>query len=323
MKQLQVIKMALAFFLAMTIAQCFGLQYTASAGIVGLLTIQNTRKETFQICLKRVLFFFLAFICAYVVFLIFGYSAMSFAIFLFIFIGLSFLGHLEDGIAMNAVIATHYLIEESMNLFWIQNEFGIFMIGLLIGILINLYMPSQRTKIEQSLFELDQNIKELLVRMSTCLLKEQKQGSLFDEFENVLELVERMTKQTYAEVNNRLLNDTKYELQYLLMRKEQINVLKDIYDFIVRIDFVGNQALDMSDFINKMSFEYHENNDVEGLKEELSILKKHYQHDELPQTREEFENRAMLYTILCYLEKFLDLKSNFCGKGAYCMHSVS
>lgn len=50
MKQLQVIKMALAFFLAMTIAQCFGLQYTASAGIVGLLTIQNTRKETFQIC---------------------------------------------------------------------------------------------------------------------------------------------------------------------------------------------------------------------------------------------------------------------------------
>ena len=107
------------------------------------------------------------------------------------------------------------------------------------------------------------------------------------------------------------------------MRKEQINVLKDIYDFIVRIDFVGNQALDMSDFINKMSFEYHENNDVEGLKEELSILKKHYQHDELPQTREEFENRAMLYTILCYLEKFLDLKSNFCGKGAYCMHSVS
>ncbi len=58
MKQLQVIKMALAFFLAMTIAQCFGLQYTASAGIVGLLTIQNTRKETFQICLKRVLSFF-------------------------------------------------------------------------------------------------------------------------------------------------------------------------------------------------------------------------------------------------------------------------
>ena len=86
MKQLQVIKMALAFFLAMTIAQCFGLQYTASAGIVGLLTIQNTRKETFQICLKRVLSFFLAFICAYVVFLIFGYSAMSFAISIFKFL---------------------------------------------------------------------------------------------------------------------------------------------------------------------------------------------------------------------------------------------
>lgn len=81
MKRLQVIKMAVAFFLAMTIAQFFDLQYTASAGIVGLLTIQNTRKETFQICLKRVLSFFLAFICAFIVFRFYGYSAMSFAIF--------------------------------------------------------------------------------------------------------------------------------------------------------------------------------------------------------------------------------------------------
>lgn len=323
MKRLQVIKMAVAFFLAMTIAQFFDLQYTASAGIVGLLTIQNTRKETFQICLKRVLSFFLAFICAFIVFRFYGYSAMSFAIFLTIFIGLSFFGGLEDGIAMNAVIATHYLIEESMNFFWIQNEFGIFMIGLFSGILINLYMPSQRKKIEQSLFELDQNIKELLVRMSNCLLKERKQGSLYNEFESVFELVEMMTKQTYAEMNNRLVNDTKYELQYLLMRKEQVNVLKDIYDLIVRIDFVGNQALDMSDFINKMSLEYHENNDVENLKKELIVLKKHYQHDELPQTRIEFENRAMLYTILCYLEKFLDLKSVFCEQGFSCNHSLS
>lgn len=318
MKFLQVMKMSLAFFIAMTIAQLLGLRYAPSAGIVGLLTIQNTRKETFQICLKRVLSFFLALICAEIVFQIFQYSALSFAIFLILFVGFSFLGHLEDGIAMNAVIATHYLIEESMNVFWIKNEFGIFMIGIFVGILINLYMPSQRIKIEQSLYQLDENIKVLLVRMSDCLLKEQKQGSLYMEFEKVFDMVEMMSKQTYEEVNNRLLNDTKYELQYLLMRKEQLAVLKDIYDLIVHIDFVGNQAFDMSHFLNQVALEYHKNNNVENLKHQFMLLKQHYQHEELPKTREEFENRAMLYTILHYLEKFLDLKAHFCDQGFAC-----
>ena len=78
----------------------------------------------------------------------------------------------------------------------------------------------------------------------------------------------------------------------------------------------------MSDFFKQVSLEYHENNDVVNLKHQLILLKQHYQHEALPQTREEFENRAMLYTILCYLEKFLDLKSDFCGIGV-CTHSYS
>lgn len=311
MKYLQVLKMALAFLFAMTIAQLLNCQYAASAGIVGLLTIQSTKKETLQICLKRLLSFFLALICAFCIFQTIGYSAMSFSLFLLLFVGFSFFGHLEDGIAMNAVITTHYLIEKSMSFNWIQNELTIFLIGITVGILINLYMPNQRQHIQRALLLLDQKIKDLLLDMSGCLLKEQKSGSLFLEFDRVYKLIDEMSKQAYQEMNNRLLNDTQYEFQYLMMRKEQVSILYDIYELIVQIDFTGNQAQTMALFLKQISTEYHKDNNVVGLKEQLLLLNQTYQQDELPKTRDEFENRAILFTILRYLEKFIHIKYEF------------
>lgn len=311
MKFLQVIKMAVAFFLAMTIAQIFEFQYVASAGIVGLLTIQSTKKETLEICMKRVFSFCVALSCAFAVFELFGYSALTFSLFLILFVGISFIAHLQDGIAMNAVIATHYLIEKSMSLAWIYNEFMIFIIGMSIGVLVNLYMPSQKNEIQQSMSLLDQRMKNLILNMSGCLLKMYKSGSLFQEFEQVSTLIEGMIQQAYQEMNNRLLNDTKYEFEYLMMRKNQLSILHDIYDLIVQIEFTGEQAQIMSNFLKLVSCEYHENNNVEGLKAQLIALNHVYQQEQLPQTRIEFENRALLFTILRYLEKFIDLKYEF------------
>lgn len=310
-KILQVFKMALAFFLAMSIAQIAGFQYAASAGIVGLLTIQSTKKETLYICLKRIFSFCVALTCAFVVFLTLGYSPLTFSLFLILFVGISFITKLQDGIAMNAVITTHYLLEKSMSLSWVYNEFMIFMIGISVGIVINLYMPSQKQSIQQSLSLLDQRMKDLILNMSGCLLKEKKSGSLFSEFEDVFSYIDEMSKQAYQEMNNRLLNDTKYEFQYLMMRKNQLSILQDIYELIVQIDFTGEQAKTMSSFLKKVSLEYHENNDVKDLKEDLKMLNRAFQQDCLPQTREEFENRAILFTILRYLEKFIHVKYEF------------
>lgn len=311
MKKLQVIKMALAFLVSMLIAQFLGLHYAPSAGIAGLLTIQSTKKETFFIGLKRVLSFVLALTCALIVFLSFGYSAYTFSLFLILFVGFSNVFHLQDGIAMNAVITTHYLVEQSMSVDWIYNEFMIFLVGITVGFIINLYMPSQRKMIQQSMSLLDQRIKDLIMSMSGCLLKNQKSGLLFQEFHDIFVLIETMTKQAYQEMNNRLLNDTQYEFQYLKMRKEQLSILEDIYKLVVEIHFTGDQAQKMSSFLKQIAFEYHEDNDVIVLKQTLESLKSIYQRDVLPQTRDEFENRAMLYTILRYLEKFINLKYDF------------
>ena len=52
-------------------------------------------------------------------------------------------------------------------------------------------------------------------------------------------------------------------------------------------------------------------NDCSALLEQLESLYAAYRQDELPDTRESFENRAILYSILTELQSFLQIKRQF------------
>jgi uncharacterized membrane protein YgaE (UPF0421/DUF939 family) len=56
---------------------------------------------------------------------------------------------------------------------------------------------------------------------------------------------------------------------------------------------------------------FHEKNNVTGLLTILEQLKEHFRNEPLPQSREEFEKRAILYQVIKELEYFLMLKRNF------------
>ena len=52
-------------------------------------------------------------------------------------------------------------------------------------------------------------------------------------------------------------------------------------------------------------------NNVETLLSELERLHRYYEQQPLPVTRQEFENRSMLYHILEDMKAFLDIKKDF------------
>lgn len=303
--------MAFAFLFAMGIAQTLQLQYAPSAGIVALLTIQNTRKETFLIGIRRFFSFFIALFYSCFIFQVLGYHVTSFAVFLIVFVGTSFSFHLEDGIAMNAVIITHFLIEESMSQEWIYNEFQIFLIGMIVGILMNLYMPSQRKKIQIALVQMDESMKDLIIQIADCLVLKCQYQSVDERFDEFKRKLKFMLVETSQQMDNQLLQDTQYEFQYILMRRQQLTVLQDIYDLLKRINWYGEQAQLISQYLYMIATVFHKDNDVQQLYDWLDKLDTYFDKDALPQSRLEFENRALLFTILMYIRKFLDLKYEF------------
>ena len=56
---LKVLKIAVGSCMAVAIAQFFKLQYPTSAGIIALLTVQDTRKDTIQLTAERLLSYLL------------------------------------------------------------------------------------------------------------------------------------------------------------------------------------------------------------------------------------------------------------------------
>lgn len=306
--------------LAIFLANRFNLLYSASAGIITLLTIQKTKKETITIAFKRIIAFFLSVVIVAIIFSRFGYTPIAFGGFIFIFVGLCNILGLQDGIAMNSVLATHFLIEKRVDFSLIRNEILLLMIGMLIGIALNLIMPKNMEKIKKDQKIVEDGFRDILYCMSNmlkgdkeCLFTIENKSKI--DFKSINLLLDSLLIKAYEDAGNRLLTETKYQISYLEMRKLQIVVLKDIFENIQQINDILPQSIKLSKYMEKAAREFDELNNVESLLREIDDLYAFFRKEKLPTTRDEFENRAILFNILIDLEHFLKIKKSFIEDG--------
>ena len=321
------LKVSIGSAVAILLADFLGLLYSPSAGIITLLTIQQTKRETIFVSLKRFIAFMIAVLLVFLFFEGFGYTPIAFGGFIFLFVALCLVLGLKDGIAMNAVLMTHFLIEKRIDFDLFFNEIGILVIGMSIGVLLNLIMPNHKKKIREAQIIFEEEIKYTLRGLSgilqdkeACLLQEgivlnpsanNKQEVFESDFNKLDHMLEGLLKKAYEEAGNTLLNDTKYLISYLEMRKLQVEVLKNIKSNIEAVPVILRQSYPIAEFLELIADSFHELNNVKRLLMELERLKEYYRKEQLPKSREEFEYRAILYQILKELEYFLLLKRNF------------
>lgn len=305
------LKLSLAAPLAMVIAKELGLQYATSAATITLLTVQDTRKDTLEISLKRAIGFVVMTLLCVWLFQVMGHETFTYAVFLCLFMLISYWTGLESGITMNAVLASHYLSASEISLSAIGNEASILAIGAGMGMLANLIMPENLKKIRAEQAAIDGAMKGILERMSIYLCREDKSrytGECFDQVDNLLGEMER---EANLRIRNTLTRGDTYFISYMKMRMRQCEVLKSIYSSIMQISAVPIQAKNLSLFLMEISDSFHEKNNVDGLLLRLRAMRAEYKLSDLPATRVEFENRAILMQITRDLERFLLLKREF------------
>lgn len=308
---LKLIKIAIGSAISIFIADAAGLNHSTSAGIITLLTIQDTSKETILISIKRIFAFLLATSISYVTFNLIGYSAFSYGIFLFIFISCCKPLHLSNAVSTNAVLVTHYFLKKNISFLLIKNELLLLFIGAGIGTLLNLYMPGKVKEIRATQRNLEEDLKTVLLCMSEYIKKEDKSDYTGACFDKLSYDVSKGKKQAYDYMNNTFFQESKYFIEYMNMRERQCVVLKDIYKKIISIHTVLPQTQQISSFIYDISISFEESNNAKALLRELSDLFKQMKNSPLPAAREEFEERAILYSVLIDFEYFLQLKKDF------------
>lgn len=305
------LKISIAAVLAIVAADRLGLKYSATAGIITVLSIQNTKRETIWTALKRAAALFCAFLLAAVCFHNIGYNVVAFAVYLFFFAMLCFYMDWVQALAMVSVLVTHFLTEKNMTGSLVRNEIMIFFIGISFGIAVNLHLRKKKRKFELLSDEVDLQIKGILHRMSQWLPRKDRGeygSSCFDTLDAALSEAKLCAVNNY---NNSMFSCDTYEIDYIKMREEQSVILKEVYKNIKGLEYLPQQAVQVSALIRKIEEGYHRDNSAEDLIAKTNAFLTRMETRPLPQTREEFEARAVLFYVLKQLKSILQLKYDF------------
>lgn len=304
------LKIAVGCVLAILLSSYIGLKYSLTSGLITILSIQNTKKETVFTALKRLGAYFAAMFISIICFKLMGYTVWAFGVYIFTFVIVCYKLDWKSAIVPISVLVTHLLSEKSIAPGLILNEFFLFFIGAGIGIIINLHLHRSKIKMQNKRQALDDEIKRILERMSNKVLTEDKSDYNSECFGRIQKILFEAEQIAYENRNNAFSSES-YDEEYLKMRRNQCNVLYEMYKSVIKMNAAPKQTQIISDFLKKVSTQYHEKNDVKDLIQELDNIFDSMRYENMPKERTEFENRAILYSLMLQMREFLDIKYTF------------
>ena len=175
----------------------------------------------------------------------------------------------------------------------------------------NIHIPNREREIKDIQLEVEELIKSILCNIKLQLLN---QCSIEEQKNHLKRLDYILTKGLDYAIdfnNNFILKDNSYFIKYFQMRRQQYEILVRMEKYFQKSFIAIEKAKPLSEFTERLAIELNEWNTGENLLEEADSLKKYYENTELPKTREEFENRAVLYQYFNDLIYFIEIKSKF------------
>ena len=308
---MKTLKTGIGASVAMIIAQFLGMKYAASAGIVTILSIQNTRRESVQIAIRRLIATCIALFIGVVTFFVLGFNPISFGIYLFIFIPIVAKLKVTEGIAPASVLVTHLLGEGQITSHIITNEIMIMLVGVGVALIINLYMPSLEKQLLTQKRTIEAEMYEIFIKMNVSLKSKEQILDIGTELDTLGNNLKEAMKRATQYRNNSFIGKKSLYEKYFEMRYLQYQVMCYMQKHFEHFYMVAKEAFEVAELTGQLAQSVHGRVLVEELLEEVERLRIYFKKSELPVTRDEFENRAMLYQFLSDIEQYLGVKKQF------------
>lgn len=304
------IKLVLATSLAFWLADQLGLSYASSAGVIALLSILDTRRTTVKVAGERFVAALLALGLASFIFKSLGFSLVTFTIFLGAYVPLVHWLGVSIGLAPSTVLVLHLLQEKTITWSLLGNELALFGLGAGLALLVNLYMPSKTKQIESYHQLVEDQLRAILYRFQDFLLSGNgtNKGLLIDQLDQVLALALELV---YRDRHNQLFNQTNYQVHYFEMRRAQLQVLRRMAVLINDLHQQSAESLILAQLFSETAQQLSETNPGQGILQDIDRFLATFRSRELPQTRAEFESRALLFQLLNDMRLFTQLKVDF------------
>ena len=297
------LKIAIACCLSIFIAEYFHLEFSASAGIVALLTVTDSRQQTLTLAMQRLLSFLVSISVSIFVFQATQIHWLTFGIYIFIIVAVSYYFHWHGTISVNAVIGTHILFSPAVTSQFIVNEFWLVFIGSVFAIGMNMIIPKKTYQdlITEDIIHSECSFVSIFQEINRYLLGEEVM-----EFDQSIQQLEKHLEKAMqiAIENNENLNkeESKKYVDYYDTRLEQISLLENIvYKFkqihhlsdidIINVTYLINEIIE--DF-NNHQYPHHHKKQCLRIKESFF------------QSLDNIEDKAILYGIVLDIEEFVE-----------------
>ena len=308
--KLKIAKVIVSAFVALLVAQALHLSTPSAAAIIAILSVMDTKKVSLAATGQRLAAAVLALVIGMGIFAIFGFDVMSFGLYLLCYIPLAYLVKVDIGVAPSTVLVIHLWTQQQLTFELFVNELLLVTIGAGVAILLNWYMPSYRQEIERVREEIEDKMREVLLKMSGFLTI----GNGKNDGEVLQLLKEKLSEaREYVrlEAENHLTKEVTYDYQYFEMRRDQSKLLEIMATNLNEFRWDGEEMAILSEIFKQTAQQLAEQNTASQLIDDIEELLEQFRERPLPQTRREFEKRAQLYQLLRDLKRFVQLKVDF------------
>lgn len=304
------LKIVLATYLSIYIATRLQLSSPMSAGIIAVLSVLDTRKASFRIAWQRIVSSAVALALASLLFTQWGYSLAVFGIYLLLYVPIVYKLGVQSGIGPSSVLVTHLFMEQAISHTSLLNESLLMLIGTGIGLLFNSYMPSQHKKIQDFQLLVEERMKEALLLIHHALISGARQEATQAVIE-LRSLLHQAKQLVYRERDNQLFRNTDYFIRYFDMRSNQVKLLTQMIQAmkLCHLDLAESKII--ASLFYLAADQLSECNSAIWLMSNIEEVRADVRQRQLPQTREEFEKRAILFQLLNDFTRFIQLKVDF------------
>ena len=306
-------KIGVGASVAIYIAQVLNLEYATSAGIITLLTLITTRWETFRLSLLRLLTYAVSVTVCWVIFHFIPNIWIEYGLFLFVIVFLGEWLGWRSTLSVNAVIGTHFLVTQNFSVEFLINELLLVVIGIVIAIILNLIHinNAHESGIIKSMRHVEHQMKQILQELAHYLQRRSDGDRVWEDIIRLERELDEYLELAYEYQHNTFQSHQEYYINYFEMRMKQCGALHNLHAEMRRMREMPKQAEIVAEFILDITQYVTEMNDPKKQIGELEDILVTLRNEPLPESHEEFENRAELYHVLLDMEEFLLYKKRF------------
>ena len=310
------VKTAVGMTLGVIICKLLGLDNYASSAILVVLCIKHTKMHSVQAILSRLVSCLLILFLGSAIFSLLGQHAFVLGLIVLLFIPLTVVLNVQEGVITSCVILLHVFNAKAINGHLILNEIMLLIVGLGIAFLMNLMMPSLDKKLNHFKQDIENQITEIFnIFSQACSMHN---DHLNIKFDSLLLNIKKAKSLAFRDVKNHFVRNENSFYHYFDMREEQVELLKRMTSLLEKI----NTDDPILEKISQLTYEIGSNvnsNDYTALRlHSLYEIRLSLDDLPLPTTHKTLNSRAHIIQILNELEEYLNIKSQF---GSLKLHS--